>query len=153
MQFTRASDYAVRVVSYLANANGSISRSQSIAGSTQIPESFLAKILGQLSRAGIVRSHRGARGGFSLAVDANAITLLDVVEAMEGPLHLNLCDMPEPCIYKERCPIQFAWEEAESNLRNSLRSHKILELAAQCDEVHLFTKAEEASLAGDNGNA
>jgi len=126
MQFTRASDYAVRVVSYLANANGSISRSQSIAGATQIPESFLAKILGQLSRAGIVHSHRGARGGFSLA--------------MEGPLRLNLCAAPEPCAFIDRCPIEKAWSLAEESLRDSLRSHKVLELAGQCSDVHLFTK-------------
>ncbi len=140
MQFTRASDYAVRVVSYLANANGSISRSQSIAGATQIPESFLAKILGQLSRAGIVHSHRGARGGFSLAVDAKNLTLLEVVEAMEGPLRLNLCAAPEPCAFIDRCPIEKAWSQAENSLRDSLRAHKVLELAGRCNDVHLFAK-------------
>ena len=138
MQFTRASDYAVRVASYLTNANGSISRSQDIAAATQIPESFLAKILGQLSRAGIVRSHRGARGGFSLAVEAPTLTLLDVVEAMEGPLRLNLCATPDPCVYMENCPIQTAWQEAETSLRESLRSRRIVDLANQCAEVHLF---------------
>jgi Rrf2 family protein len=140
MQFTRASDYAVRVLSYLANANGTVSRAQSIAGATAIPESFLSKILGQLSRAGIVRSHRGARGGFSLIADPKALTLLDVVEAMEGPQHLHLCDTPDPCVYKEYCPVGKVWEEAEASLRSSLRSHKIVDLAAQCAEVHLFEK-------------
>ncbi len=140
MQFTRASDYAVRVLSYLANANGTVSRSQAIATATDIPESFLAKILGQLSRSGMVRSHRGAHGGFSLAVDAKTLTLLDVVEAMEGPLHLNLCATPEPCSYVDKCPVQDAWAEAENSLRDSLRSHKILDLADQCSDVHLFMK-------------
>ena len=139
MQFTRASDYAVRVLSYLANANGSVSRSQAIANATDIPESFLSKILGQLSRSGMVRSHRGARGGFSLAMDPRTLSLLDVVEAMEGPLHLNLCAVPEPCVYLDRCPIQKAWVEAEESLRESLRSRKILDLAAQCREGGLFT--------------
>lgn len=141
MQFTRASDYAVRVLSYLANANGNISRSQSIAAATDIPESFLAKILGQLSRAGIVHSHRGARGGFSLAVDAEGLSLLDVVEAMEGPLHLNLCVTPEPCVYTGGCPIQKAWENAETSLRDSLRSYKILDLAKQSRDAQLFVAA------------
>ncbi len=140
MQFTRASDYAIRVVSYLAHADGSVSRSQSIATATDIPESFLAKILGQLSRAGIVRSHRGAHGGFSLAMDGTTLTLLDVVEAMEGPLRLNLCAAPDPCRYVDRCPIQKAWAQAESSLRESLRSHKVVDLAEECNNVHLFTK-------------
>jgi len=130
MQFTRASDYAVRVLSYLANADGSVLRAQSIAAATEIPESFLAKILGQLGRAGMVMSHRGARGGFILAVDAGAVTLLDVVEAMEGPLRLNLCGPPTPCLYTGRCPIERAWGEAESALRASLRSHTLAEMAA-----------------------
>ena len=144
MQFTRAADYAVRVVSYLANANGTISRSQSIAAATDIPDSFLAKILGQLSRAGIVHSHRGARGGFTLAVEAHELTLLDVVEAMEGPLRLNLCATPEPCVFTGICPIQKAWDEAEVTLRNSLRSYKILELAKLSRDAQLFVGAEAA---------
>jgi Rrf2 family protein len=143
MQFTRASDYAVRVLSYLANANGSVSRAQSIAAATDIPESFLAKILGQLSHAGMVRSHRGARGGFSLAVDPRAVSLLNVVEAMEGPLRLNLCATPEPCVYSGRCPIQKVWQQAEESLRETLRSQKILDLAAECNAVHLFLKQEQ----------
>ena len=138
MQFTRASDYAARVLSFLSNANGNISRSQSIAIATGIPESFLAKILGQLTRAGFVHSHRGARGGFSLAVDAGQLTLLDVVEAMEGPLHLNLCTSPEPCVYEGTCPIEKAWVEAETSLRDSLRSHKITDLAKATRDAQLF---------------
>src|SRR5213594_1843624 len=125
MQFTRACDYAVRVLSYLVNADGSVSRAQAIAASTRIPESFLAKILGQLSRAGMVRSHRGAHGGFSLAADTQTLTLLEVVEAMEGPLHLNLCEAPDPCGFVDHCPIQSAWAKAEESLRESLRSQKI----------------------------
>ena len=138
MQFTRASDYAARVLSFLSNANGNISRSQSIAIATGIPESFLAKILGQLTRAGFVHSHRGARGGFSLAVNAEQLTLLDVVEAMEGPLHLNLCASPEPCVYEGACPIEKAWVEAETSLRDSLRSHKIADLAKASRDAQLF---------------
>lgn len=141
MQFTRASDYAVRVLAYLMNANGSVSRSQGIAAATGIPESFLAKILGQLTRAGMVRSHRGSRGGFSLAADARSLSLLEVVEAMEGPLRVNLCATPEVCAYIEKCPIQKAWADAESSIRESLRSSKIADLARQCSDVHVFQPA------------
>lgn len=140
MQFTRASDYAVRVLSYLINANGSVSRAQSIAAATDIPESFLAKILGQLCRSGLVRSHRGARGGFSLAADPDSVNLLQVVEAMEGPLRLNLCDAPERCPYIDFCPIEKAWEKAEQTLRESLAEHRLADLAKQADSAGLFTK-------------
>ncbi len=141
MQFTRASDYAARVLSYLVNANGSVSQARSIAVATAIPETFLAKILGQLSRAGLVRAYRGARGGFSLAADPDSLTLLDVVEAVEGPLRLNLCDTPAPCAYAANCPIERAWRQAETSLRDSLRSHKITALAAQSRGAGLFMRA------------
>ena len=140
MQFTRASDYAVRVLSYLINANGSVSRAQSIAAVTEIPESFLAKILGQLCRSGLVRSHRGARGGFSLAAQPDSLNLLQVVEAMEGPLRLNICDAPERCAFIDSCPIEKAWEKAEQTLRESLREHKLADLAQQADSAGIFTK-------------
>lgn len=141
MQFTKASDYAVRVLSYLINANGSVSRAQSIAAATEIPESFLAKILGQLCRSGLVRSHRGARGGFSLAAPPDSLNLLQVVEAMEGPLRLNICDAPERCTFIDTCPIESAWEKAEQTLRESLQQHKLADLAKQAaDSAGLFTK-------------
>jgi len=140
MQFTRATDYAARVLSYLANANGSVSQARSIAVATATPESFLSKILGQLSRAGLVRAHRGARGGFSLTADPQALTLLDVLEAIEGPLRLNVCDTPAPCAYGANCPIERAWQQAEGALRDSLRSQKIAALAAQSRDLGLFIK-------------
>jgi Rrf2 family protein len=138
MQFTRASDYAVRVLVYLTNASGAVSRSQSIAAATGIPESFLAKILGQLSRSGLVHSHRGAHGGFTMAADAGRLTTLEVVEAMEGPLRMDLCTTPEPCSYIDRCEIQRVWSDAERSLRESLQSRTIAELARSCNETHTF---------------
>jgi Rrf2 family protein len=127
-------------LSYLINSNGSVSRAQSIASATEIPESFLAKILGQLCRSGLVRSHRGARGGFSLAVEPDTLNLLQVVEAMEGPLRLNLCDAPERCAYIDFCPIEKAWEQAEATLRQSLKEHRLADLARQASNVGLFAK-------------
>ena len=139
MQFTRASDYAARVLSHLANQNSSVSQAHLIAAATGVPESFLSKILGQLSRAGLVRSHRGARGGFSLAADPRNLTLLDVIEAIEGPVQLNLCSGPEPCSFSGRCPIEKAFVKAEEALCDSLRSFRIAELAAACREIELFS--------------
>ncbi len=139
MQFTRASDYAARVLSYLANANGPVSQAHSIAAATQVPESFLSKILGQLSRAGLVKSHRGARGGFSLAVNPASLSLLEVVEAIEGPVHLSICNTPQPCTFDGYCPIQKAWNHAEENLRDTLRSYRITELAMACSTAQVFS--------------
>lgn len=144
MLFTKASDYAVRILCYLANTGEAVCRTHSIADGTGIPESFLAKILGQLSRAGFVRSHRGAHGGFQLALNGREITMLDVVEAVDGPVAVNLCRSREPCEYQSRCPIEAAWNEAESALRASLRAHTIAVLAEKSGGHGIFV------LAGDS---
>jgi len=138
MLFTKASDYAVRILCYLANTDEPVCRTHSIADGTGIPESFLAKILGQLSRAGFVRSHRGAHGGFQIARSGREITMLDVVEAVDGPVAVNLCRGREPCEYQSQCPIESAWNEAESALRASLRAHTIDELADSANGSGIF---------------
>ena len=92
MQITRQADYAVRAVHYLATLeSGSRAATSQIAEKKHIPPSFLAKIISQLSVAGLLHTSRGARGGVSLARDPEEISLLDVVEAIDGPIMLNEC--------------------------------------------------------------
>ncbi|HEX7432941.1 MAG TPA: Rrf2 family transcriptional regulator, partial [Anaerolineaceae bacterium] len=87
MQITRQADYALRAMSYLAllDPNRRAATSQ-IAEEQHIPPSFLAKIISQLSIAGLIHTSRGARGGVSIARDRSAISILDVVEAIDGPI-------------------------------------------------------------------
>jgi Rrf2 family protein len=141
--FTKASDYAVRILCYLANTGEPVCRTHSIAEGTGIPESFLAKILGQLGRAGFVRSHRGAHGGFQLALHGREITMLDVVEAVDGRVAVNLYRGGEPCEYQSRCPIESAWNEAESALRAALRVHTIADLAENSGGLGIFVPARD----------
>ena len=86
MQITRQADYAVRAVLYLAGLNnGRRAPTSEIAREQRIPPSFLAKIVSQLSVAGVVQTSRGARGGVSLARPSRDISLLEVIEAIDGP--------------------------------------------------------------------
>lgn len=91
MQLNQATDYAFRVVLYLACVPGNIVSGQIIAEQQSIPPQYLQKIMRSLAQAGLVRSHRGSEGGFELLRPAGAITLLDVIVAMEGPICLNRC--------------------------------------------------------------
>jgi Rrf2 family protein len=92
MQITRQSDYAVRAVLHLARAGSSERAATSAMAKDQnIPPSFLAKIISQLSIAGLLHTSRGARGGVTLAREPKDITLLEVVEAIDGPIQLNEC--------------------------------------------------------------
>lgn len=91
MQLNQATDYAFRVVLHLAGATDHIVSGQIIADRQNIPPQFLQKIMRSLTQAGLVRSHRGAEGGYELVRPAGTITLLNVIEAMEGAVCLNRC--------------------------------------------------------------
>ena len=92
MQITRQADYAIRAVLYVAKLGGNQrAATRQIAQEQHIPPSFLAKIISQLSIAGLLQTTRGAHGGVMLARASENITLLDIVEAIDGPIALNEC--------------------------------------------------------------
>ncbi len=122
MQITRQADYAVRAMVYLAQMGpeGKAATGQ-IAKDKAIPPSFLAKIVSQLSVAGLLQTSRGARGGVSLAKPAEDISLLDVVEAIDGPILLNDCvGESTACEYDEDCPLKPVWCDAQKMLLDHL---------------------------------
>lgn len=124
MQITRQADYAVRAVLYLARMepNKRAATSQ-VAQDQHIPPSFLAKIISQLSIAGLLHTSRGARGGVTLAREPKDITLLEVIEAIDGPILLNECVSDNSiCTFDEDCPLRPVWCEAQEELVNRLRS-------------------------------
>jgi len=123
MQITRQADYAVRAVLFLTNLDNKNERvaTSSIAEKQHIPPSFLAKIISQLSVAGILHTARGAHGGVTLARDAADISLLDVVEAIDGPIQLNECIDKGLCSFEEGCPMKSTWCGAQADLVKKLR--------------------------------
>lgn len=105
VRLTRGVDYGARGAIYLARQPAdTVVLVGEIARREGVPESYLAKLFQELSREGIVRSHRGARGGFSLARPAAQITLKEIVEAIEGPLALCPCTSPvDQCSRQATC--------------------------------------------------
>ncbi|HET9588437.1 MAG TPA: Rrf2 family transcriptional regulator, partial [Anaerolineales bacterium] len=133
MQITRQADYAVRAVLHLARINtGERAATSTIAQEQNIPPSFLAKIISQLSIAGLLHTSRGARGGVTLARDPKDITLLEVVEAIDGPIQLNECVGDSgTCTFEENCPIKLVWCDAQDELVARLRNTNFGQLIAQ----------------------
>ena len=100
MRISAKADYAVRAVVELAAAEGDKPvKAERVATAQEIPLNFLENILGELRHAGIVRSHRGAEGGFRLAKPANQVTVADVIRAVEGPLASVRGGPPEDATY------------------------------------------------------
>ncbi len=123
MQITRQADYALRAMLYLTKLEPNERAATShIAEEQQIPPSFLAKIISQLSIAGLIHTSRGARGGVSLARSPEAISVLEVVEAIDGPLTLNECSHNEAaCPFGSDCPLRPLWCDTQSELVERLR--------------------------------
>jgi Rrf2 family protein len=133
MQITRQADYAVRAVLHLARlGNTERAATSTIAEEQHIPPSFLAKIISQLSIAGLLHTSRGARGGVTLGREPKEITLLEVVEAIDGPIQLNECVGEDGvCTFEDHCPLRPVWCEAQDELVAKLRNTNFQELMAQ----------------------
>lgn len=103
-----------------------------ISKKQNIPETFLAKIFQRLSKAGLLRSSRGLKGGFSLGKPANKITMREVIEALEGPIALNRCLLKEgECGEEAVCPIHQVWEKAQERFLEILDRTTMEDLAKQ----------------------
>ena len=133
MRLTRAGEYAVRCVLYLASKGvGIICNRKQIAAEMDIPDQFLGKIAQQLARQGILEIVQGAKGGLKLAVAPQNLTLLDVVEAVIGEIFLNDCVIrPESCQRSQACSVHRVWDTARSQLRDTLRESKFANLITE----------------------
>ena len=115
MQLTRQTDYAMRAVLYLATSP--LASIKEIAEAQSVPQEYLAKILQKLARAGIVTTHRGVGGGVSLARVPEKISMLDVIEAIEGNVALNRCFIkPSECPRESFCAMHDELDRIGSSL-------------------------------------
>jgi Rrf2 family protein len=139
MQFGTSIEYAIHGLIYMAGngpplGEGAVPTTLlvgDIAKATKVPESYLRKVMQLLARAGLVISHRGVKGGFSLALDAREITLADVVEAVDGSLPTWCCVKEQKRCGDNPCPVSVAFEEARQKMAESLAGTTIAHLASQ----------------------
>lgn len=123
MKLSRKSDYALRAVIHLANLpTGKLGSINSISEAELVPREFLAKILKDLTRGGVLVSYQGVTGGYRLARAPREITFLNVLEAIDGPVHLNLCTEGRGanCSAYGRCPMCGFWDDQERMFKKSL---------------------------------
>jgi len=131
MELTRKGEYAIRGVIYLAQQTpGKISLVSEIAEATEAPQTFLAKIFQNFAKLGIVNSYRGTGGGFTLGRAPSAITLREVVEAVEGPILPNRCLIGSGlCERGDQCNVHPVWRQGQSQVILILGSVTIEDLA------------------------
>jgi len=123
MKLSHRADYALRAISNLADLpKGKLNTINAIAQTESIPREFLPKLLQDLTAAGILASFRGVTGGYRLTRPPRKVSFLDVIEAVDGPLHLSLCTESTRCSCKrdDHCHMHQFWVAQEKVFRNAL---------------------------------
>lgn len=141
-KLSRAAEYAIRGILHLSihYHEDRVIDIEEIAKSQNIPPAYLAKLLQELARKGFLKSYKGQQGGFVLIKPPKLISLLDVIEAMEGPIFLNYCLIYSGyCDRELACPVHDVWVHAQKLLVDYLSNCNFEELA-------LATKAKTEAL-------
>ena len=131
LRISRKIDYGLRAMIYLASlARGAVVPFREIARQMDVPEDFLAKILKTLVDAGLVRSSRGPHGGYALAKSPSEVSFLDVIEAVEGPVALNVClDGEDACGHSTCCTMMAVWKLGQERMLDVYRQARLCDLA------------------------
>lgn len=132
MRLSSLADYAVVMMSAAArHCGGSRINAAVLAGETGIPLPTVQKLVSKLSAAGLLRSVRGAGGGFKLARPAAAVTLADIIEAVEGPIAMTSCveSGKHDCGMEGACRVQPHWPVVNQAVRGALAGVSLNALA------------------------
>jgi Rrf2 family protein len=131
LRISRKIDYGLRAMIYLSSIPmESVVPFREIARQMDVPEDFLAKILKTLVDQGLVKSTRGPHGGYALARIPADISFLDVIEAVEGPVALNVClDGEDACGHSTSCTMVDVWREGQERMLDVYRQARLADLA------------------------
>jgi len=136
MLYSRSAEYAIRAFVHLAQLpDGRYVMVKQIAAEEEIPSHFLAKILQQLARKGLLRSSKGPTGGFSLSVPPDEIRLLDIVDALDGLSEYEKCASGlAECTDDMPCPVHDSWKPLRSRIMDYLGRNTIADLAKALEQ-------------------
>lgn len=146
----RKTDYGIRALAHMASsdADRAIFGARDIAAAKDVPEVYMQKVLHALAEAGIVRSHRGVFGGFSLVKQPEDVSLLSLMEALQGPVAINKCVLGDgACSREEKCVLRDRWCDVQGELLAFLSSITLADLLADLDIAGAAQKRAAASQA------
>jgi len=137
MIYSNSCEYAVRALSHLAGHPQALVQLKDIAEAEHIPSPFLAKILQDLVRAGLLQSAKGPKGGFMLKRASNAISLLEIKMVIDGTIALERCVLGlEHCSEDNPCSHHALWHGVRNHILNFLKSTTLEDLVAEDTTLH-----------------
>lgn len=129
MEISRRTDYAIRLIAALVQSNGEPLSVRAAADEQDVPYAFARSIQHDLVLSGLVSSRRGAHGGMVLNRDPKELTLLEIIESVQGPLSIAICAREQDwCPRDKTCPFHRMWQGADQIMRDYLSSVSIDEL-------------------------
>ena len=152
IRITRLTDYGIVLLSRFASADpGAVLSARELSSGTGIPLPTASKILKTLTRTGLLTSHRGTQGGYSLSRLPEEVTVADIIGSLEGPIALTDCsgEADGTCDIELTCPVRTNWQRITDAIRDALEDIPLTEMTLAFPfHGDTATKPEEAALGG-----
>lgn len=131
IRLTKQTDYGIVLMSQIAASESGLHTASELADQTLLPLPMVSKILKLLARDGLLRSLRGAKGGYSLGRGAEEISVAAIIGALEGPIAITECttDTPHECSYEATCRVRGNWQQINRAVRSALEGVSLAEMA------------------------
>jgi FeS assembly SUF system regulator len=131
LRMSRITDYGIVLLSHLAAADPErVHNARELAESSHLPLPVVSKILKVLAREGFLESHRGVKGGYSLARPPERVSVVEVIDALEGPIALTECGVGS-CEREASCVVRAPWQRINRVVRNSLADVRLSDLVTR----------------------
>ncbi len=137
LRLSKQTDYATVLLSHMANTPSRVCNVTELAQATHVSAPMASKTLKILAREGLIKSERGASGGYRLAREPSSISIADIVRAIEGPIALTQCSSHEGCSLQSHCQIRPHWQVINTTIVNSLKQLSLAELQGPASHLGL----------------
>ena len=148
MRMRKLTDYAIVLLSHLArDRQTALHSARDLANAAHIPSPTVNKLLKKLSHAGILVSHRGTNGGYSLARDPAEISVAQVIAALEGPIAVTECgtEVPGQCGLESLCPLRSSWQNINRAIRGALEGLSLTDMIRPTPPMGSFNALKQSA--------
>ncbi len=144
LRVSKQTDYGLLLLTALVRGDKPNYSARELAGITHLPTPMVGKILKVLTRAGVLESRRGIKGGYQLSRAPGQISLVNIVDAIEGPIAMTECiGSPGDCEHEDSCPVQVNWLNINILIKRALEGITLQDMTGSVDLVPILDGSEE----------
>lgn len=155
LRVTKLADYGIIVLTYFARNREAVWNARDIAQAIKLPLPVISKVLKLLSKEGLLKSQRGIKGGYSLALPPEEITVASIIRALEGPIAMTECTYTAgECSLEPRCPVRTNWQMINYAIHSALEQITLVQMTQplQCPTITLVPWSQSATKGLDYEN-